>query len=108
MYDDDTSFIVTGDNLNALHVKLSRELNNLSKWVSANKFKLNVNKTHVMLFQNKSLMYNVAPVKLRQKLFTVFTTKFWEVLIDGNLNWKHHITNHCNTLSNAAIESDTN
>ena len=82
MYDDDTSFIVTGDNLNALHVKLSRELNNLSKWVSANKFKLNVNKTHVMLFQNRSLMYDLALVKLGQEIVQrVHTTKLWVFLV---------------------------
>ena len=103
MYADDTSFIVTDNDLHVLHSKLSQELDHIDNWMKANKLKLNVNKTHVMLFQNRSLMYDLAPVRLGQEIVQrIHTTKFLGVLIDDNLNWKQHIANLCTTLSKTA------
>ena len=74
MYADDTSFIVTDNDLQALHFKLSLVLDRISNWVKANKLELNVNKTHVMLFQNRSLSYDLAPVRLDREIVRVHTT----------------------------------
>lgn len=79
MYADDTSFVVTDNDLDVLHSKLSRETDNVNKWMKANKLKLNVNKTHFTLFQNRSMMHDLAPVKLGlETIQRVKTTNFFK------------------------------
>ena len=103
MYADDTSYIVTDNGPHTLHSKLSRELDNPSNWIKASKFKLNINKTHVRLLKNRSLMYELAPIRLGEAVGQhVNTTNFLGVLLDDNLKWTHHISNLCNSLSKTA------
>ena len=100
LYADDTCFTVSDPDINVLHAKLSRELNNVYKWIKVNRLMLNIKKTHVMLFQNRSLAHDLEPVKLgRNVIDRVKTTKFLGVTVDENLNWREHISNVSLTLS---------
>ena len=94
MYADDTCFTMADKDLHVLHSRLTRELFNVSRWMKANMLKLNVDKTHIMLFQNRSLVHDLNPVILDQQVvLRVKSTKFLGVCVDDNLNWKNHISN---------------
>ena len=100
LYADDTSFVVGDSNLTSLHHKLCQELININRWVTANKLKLNVDKTHLMVFQNRSIVHNLPSVNINNKVIhRVQTTKFLGTDIDDNLNWKEHICYVCLCLS---------
>lgn len=98
MYADDTSFIVSDQNLQNLHMKLSQTLEDINRWIEDNKLKLNVKKTHVMLFQNRSQTHNLHTLKLGNNVVQrVKSTKFLGVIVDEHFNWNEHIASvgHC-------------
>ncbi len=100
LFADDTNLLLHDDNLNNLHTALNTELEKISKWVSANKLKVNVTKTNYILFQNRSVEHRMRTVYMEGcELKRVSCTKFLGVLIDENLNWKNHIQSLCLKLS---------
>lgn len=100
LFADDTNLLLHDDNLNHLHAALNIELEKISKWVSANKLKVNAAKTNYILFQNRSVEYSIGPVYMEGcELKRVSYTKFLGIIIDENLNWKNHIQSLCLKLS---------
>ena len=68
LFADDTSFVVVENNLTSLPHKLCQELINVNTWVTANKLKLNVDKTSLMVFQNRIIVHNFPPVNFNNKV----------------------------------------
>lgn len=100
VYADDTTLILREKSINLLHLNLNSELEKIRLWISSNKLKLNVSKTHYILFQNRSLNSILSPVFFNNELIQqVKYTKFLGVIVDEHLNWKHHIDQTCIKLS---------
>lgn len=100
IYADDTTLLINDKNLDALHVKVTSELNNVKCWIRANRLRLNISKTNYILFQNRSRNYSIPPVLVDGTIIEqVSHTKFLGVIIDENLNWKYHIDQTCLKLS---------
>lgn len=59
---DDTRLLLTDNDLCNLNVKLTQELHNIFKWVTANKLTVNINKTNFILFQRRSVVSNFGTV----------------------------------------------
>ena len=92
--------MINDKNLNELHVKVTSELNNVKCWIQAYRLRLNISKTNYILFQNRSRKYSIPPVLVDGTIIEqVSHTKFLDVIIDENLNWKHHIDQTCLKLS---------
>ena len=63
-------------------------------WLNINKLKLNVKKTHFMLF-SPHRGNNVNTIKIyvgNEEILQVQSTKFLGVYIDDKLSWERHIT----------------
>ena len=54
LYADDTNIFVTGKNIKNLICLLNTELRKIVIWLNANKFSLNVEKTHFIIFQERA------------------------------------------------------
>ena len=92
-YADDTNAFLSGNDIDALIDTMNEELKKLVVWLQVNKLKLNVKKTHFMIFSSNKHKYDYT-----KKLFLLNTeikmekfTKFLGVIIDQNLNWKQQI-----------------
>ena len=93
LYADDTNAFLSGNDIDALIDTMNEELKKLVVWLQVNKLKLNVKKTHFMIFSSNKHKYDYT-----KKLFLLNTeikmekfTKFLGVIIDQNLNWKQQI-----------------
>ena len=53
MYADDTYVFIKEKNINTLYARAQNELINISKWLSANKLTLNINKTKYVMFTSR-------------------------------------------------------
>ena len=93
LFADDTSLFSSNKSLKSLEQQINKELDNISEWLTANKLTLNVSKSNFIIFHNKanktkhSLDLNINGENLKQKV----STKYLGLLIDDQLNWKHHI-----------------
>ena len=93
MYADDTTlyFDLNPGTPNFVNI-INGELVKVSKWLSANRLSLNVNKTKVMFFH--SVRKTVAYPKLyidNKKIERVDSFLFLGLQINHNLNWNNHI-----------------
>ena len=90
-----------------LKKRINIDLKLLVQWLKANRIQLNVAKTEVVLFKNRSkrMDYNIK-IKLDGKLMRFSKcTKYLGLLIDENLSFHNHIENVISKLrkANAAL-----
>jgi hypothetical protein len=76
----------------------------LNRWIKANKFTLNFDKTNFMKFcTNNKTCVNLNMGFDDKTIEEVETTKFLGLQIDSNLNWKTHIQYIIPKLSSACF-----
>ena len=86
-------FFFSGNDINAMIDTMNEELKKLVIWLQVNKLKLNVKKTHFMIFSSNKRKYDytnklyLCNSEIKREQFT----KFLGVMIDQNLNWKQQI-----------------
>ena len=119
LFADDTTFQMSGFDINLLFRNANSELEKASTWFRANKLTLNVDKTKFMLFSEKDILLNALGLKLeigeevieqigsdcKEKYF-----KFVGHVLDDKLSWQGHVQHICKKLSSAnfAINSTKN
>ena len=90
---DDTNVYFKSHDLVHLQKIMNRELKKVEKWLESNRLVLNIDKTNFVIFHSPH-------AKLSEPIITRFCTKriqsenyfkFLGVLLDANVNWKHHI-----------------
>ena len=67
------------------------ELDKLNTWFSVNKLSLNIQKTHYIVFGNKTIDGKVSVLINKKIIDRVYESKFLGVYIDSRINWKYHI-----------------
>ena len=60
-------------------------------WLAANKLIINLNKTHLMLFTNRTRPHSISITANGQTINEVTETKFLGVMLDNTLSWNAHI-----------------
>ena len=91
----DTNIYYESADLVELEKTVNTELLNLSLWLKVNRLALNIDKTNFLIFHSsrRTVNRNVT-LKLDKKAISEKThIKYLGVLIDSQLNWKHHIVN---------------
>ena len=98
MYADDANIIIIGNSMAEAQAKANELLKLLANWVSANALKLNVGKTHYMVFSNTNTV--TINLKLNGSVIHQFHhERFLGVIIDDKLSWKHHHMALANKIS---------
>ena len=93
MFTDDTSIQCSSSSVVDIQHSLQKDLNAVQVWMNANKLKLNLVKTFVMLIGTRQRV-RAQRVKLvvDDKLIEqVSTTKYLGVKINSHLSWEQHI-----------------
>ena len=89
LYADDANIIVIGDNIAEVKTRIINLLLDLSTWVNVNGLKINVKKTHYMIFSN--LGNFDLTLKFEDEIIKQSTQeRFLGVIIDNKLNWNIH------------------
>ena len=92
---DDTNITVSAETLDDLEILANRELENIRKWLIANKLTINLNRTEFMVIGSENRIRNlIKPCNLRlgdKKLSQVSSVKSLGLTLDSKLNWDEHI-----------------
>ena len=101
LFADDTNIFDTNSDLKALINNVNTELLKVMDWLNANKLSLNIDKTHFIIFKNKSkkITNNHKVYMNNREISEVKSTKFLGVLINNQLNWKNHLDHICTKVS---------
>jgi hypothetical protein len=94
LFADDTLLSVSGASVQKCMEKLSRDLENLSKWLNFNKLKLNVSKTkYIIMTGRRSNIENglTSLIIDGEQIARVTTMKYLGVEIDERLDFKQHV-----------------
>ena len=106
LFADDTNIFYSSESATNFVEIVNCELAKLAEWFRANKLSLNVNKTHFILFGNKSKSsLDAKPdIKIEGNVIErVLSTKFLGVYIDEDLNWKQHAFQISKKVSKALV-----
>ena len=93
LFADDTNLTASANSVTDLEVAVNSDLENLRKWLIANKLSLNVAKTEFIIIGSKSMTKNIsnphANVFIENKqIKQVYECKTLGVKIDQHLSWK--------------------
>ena len=95
MYADDTHLTYADKDVNIIQSCLNEDLLNISKWLIANKFTLNMSKTGFKLIGSRQKLYTLNASTVLSingdPLNQVSTSKSLGIRIDANLTWDSHI-----------------
>ena len=88
---DDTNLFSSDNDINDLCGIINVELDKLNTWFSVNKLSLNIQKTHYIVFGNKTIDGNVSVLINNKIIDRAYESNFLGVYIDSRINWKYHI-----------------
>ena len=104
LFADDTNLTATGDSIPHLETAVNSDLENLRKWLIANKLSLNVAKTEFMLIGSKPMIKSVSNsqpnIEIENKpIKQVYECKTLGVTVDQHLSWKSNTDNICKKIT---------
>lgn len=98
-YADDTTFLITGNNLDEITSNATIFMNNIENWFAANNLLINHEKTNVILFRTRSKIYP-STITLNNYTYDVKSViRLLGVAVDDCLCWSDHCRNVCSKLS---------
>ena len=78
LFADDTTLFCRSQNLHELSTVINNELGNGIKWLNANRFSLNIDKTNFMIFRPKSKKEQCPTIHINgSSILEVDNAKFW-------------------------------
>ena len=93
LFADDCNALNSDQNLIDLILSTNLELVKLGEWFIANRYLVNMKKTHFLLFKGKKIVnINIRLFLYGKQLKEECKTKFLGVIIDNKLNWIPHIS----------------
>jgi hypothetical protein len=89
---DDTSVLITANNLNDLQTKFNSTLNYMNEWFSVNGLSLHIDKTNIVKFSSNHLQNDLFQIAYKNKTMKAATNiKFLGLELYKHMNWKNHI-----------------
>ena len=104
LFADDTNLTTSGDSIPHLETAVNSDLENLRKWLIANRLTLNVAKTEFMLIGSKQMIKSISDLQLNviienKPVKRVIECKTLGVTLDQHLSWKSNTENICNKIT---------
>ena len=102
LFAEDSNLTASGESINQLEAAVNSDLENLRKWLIANKLSLNVAKTEFMLFSSKQMLKTNSnrQVKIENEhIKQVSECKTLGVTVDQHLSWKSNTENICKKIT---------
>ena len=91
----------SGDSMTDVQSAVNSDLENLRKWLVANRLSLNVAKTEFMLIGSKQMIKDAHPNILieNKQIKQVYECKTLGIIVDQNLSWKNNTKNICKKIT---------
>jgi len=102
LFADDTNIFYSCRDLNNLGTTLNNELDNVNRWLIANKLSINIKKTKYVIFntRQKKIDHHNLLIKINNKQIECqHSIKFLGIIIDRHLSWKTHIDTVASKIS---------
>ena len=104
LFADDTNLTASGDSITRLEAAVNSDLENLKKWLIANKLSLNVAKTEFMLIGSKQMIKSISNLQPNvvienKQIKQVHECKTLGVTVDQHLSWKSNTENICRKIT---------
>ena len=91
MYADDANIIITGNSIDEINEKFNKLSMALLSWVDTNGLKLNLKKTHFMIFSRQKVAIPRGLFIANTKIERKSEARFLGVIMDEKLNFTQHI-----------------
>ena len=92
LFADDSTGLISGNNLDNLRQLATEELQKVADWLSANKIRANLKKSHFLVFKGRNkLDYSLRITLNGKSLAQKSSTKMLGVHIRDDLKWTEHI-----------------
>ena len=88
---DDSTITFSSKSLELAIMTIESEFIKILEWLAANKLIINLDKTHLMLFTNRSRPNSISINVKGQTIEEITETKFLGVILDNKLCWNAHI-----------------
>ena len=103
LFAGDTNLTASGDSIHDVQAAVNSDLENLRKWLVANKLSLNVAKTEFILIGSKQMIKKISDshpnVHIeKEQIKRVYDSKTLGVTIDQHLSWKSNTENICKKI----------
>lgn len=103
LFADDSTITINCNDINSYKNDINESLNSIITWLNINNLKINLNKTHVMHFNQRPITPSNIDVNYKGTVIAeVDTTRFLGLQIDQKLNWKAHILELNKKISSSA------
>ena len=104
LFADDTNLTASGKCMNDVETAMNSDLENLRKWLIANKLSLNVAKTEFILIGSKPMIKSISNrqpniVIDNKPIQQVYNCKTLRVTVDQHLSWKNNTENVCKKIA---------
>ena len=104
LFADDTNLTAAGESINDVEAAINSDLENLRKWLIANKLSLNVAKTEFILIGSepmiKSILNRQPNIIIENKpIKQVYDCKTLGVTVDQHLSWKNNTETICKKIT---------
>ena len=102
LFADDSTASHSDLDLNTTLSTLKAEFTKVLDWLLANKLIINLQKTHIMLYTNRTRPDSISLNIDNNVITETIETKFLGVIVDNQLNWNAHIKHISNKISKSA------
>ena len=98
LFVDDTLLIMLHKSIKKMQKQVNYKINQVGKWMNANKLTINYSKSNFMLFTNKKKNSKFKLEINNNQITESDIVKYLGVIIDNKLNWKTHIEHICSKI----------
>ena len=104
LFADDTNLTAAGESINDVEAAMNSDLENLRKWLIANKLSLNVTKTEFILIRSKPMIKSISNrqpniIIENKPIKQVYDCKTLGVTVDQHLSWKNNTETICKKIT---------
>ena len=104
LFANDINLTAAGESINDVEAAMNSDLENLRKWLIANKLSLNVAKTEFMLIGSKPMIKSISNAQPNviienKPIKQVYDCKTLGVTVDQDLSWKNNTENICKKIT---------
>lgn len=104
LFADDSTLIVPCKNIETYQNDINTSLNNIIEWLLINKLKINIDKTNIMSFNQRTEKPNLNITYADNIISEINNARFLGIHLDSQLNWKFHIDIVTKKLNNYSYE----
>ncbi|XP_044742039.1 uncharacterized protein LOC123303010 [Chrysoperla carnea] len=101
MYADDTSVILSSDNIHSLMNEMNIVIQQFADWCKNNHLIINVTKTTFLVFKNKVNDASVITSSIKYPITQVSEMKSLGIILDEGMKWNRHVDTVCKKLGTA-------